>query len=166
VKDGRPVDPSDLSDPRNDPGDEPADAGTAGGRGTFAALMAPLGIVLGCAVYWVLMRTVGVEVEIWEGVNTFTEPRWFAAVALVPAVAGFVAGFVAGEHGKWYGMVPVAILHPVEYVRLATGANPDVHVLGFGLFIFFMLVMLELGLMAGWGAEILRHRLGGREVRA
>jgi len=54
----------------------------------------------------------------------------------------------------------------VEYVRLATGANPDVHVLGFGLFIFFMLVMLELGLMAGWGAEILRHRLGGREVRA
>jgi hypothetical protein len=146
--------------------DEPADAGPAGGRGAFSALAVPLGLVLGCVVYFVLARTVGVPVEVWEGVNTFTEPRWFASVALIPAVAGFVTGIVAGAHGKWYGMVPVAVLHPLDYFRLATGADPDVHVLGFGLFVFFMLVMLELGLMAGWGAEIMRHRISGRDVRA
>jgi hypothetical protein len=146
--------------------DEPADARAAGGPGAYRALLGPLGIVLGCAVYWILARTVAAPVEVWQGVNTFTEPRWFAGVALVPAVAGFVAGLVAGAHGKWYGMVPVAILHPVDYFRLATGSESEGHVLGFGLFVFFMLVMLELGLMAGWIAEILRHRIRGRDVRA
>jgi len=146
--------------------DEPADAGTAGGRGSLAALMVPLGVVLGCAAYFVLARTVGVPVEVWEGVNTFTEPRWFTAVAFIPLIAGLVTGIVVGEHGKWYGMLPVAILHPFDYYRLATSADPDVHVLGFGLFVFFMLVMLELGMMAGWGGEILRHRIRGRDVRA
>jgi hypothetical protein len=150
------------------PDAEPADAGTAGagGPGALAILMVPLGILLGCVAYWVLMGVVGVPVEVWEGVETFTQPRWFAAVAFVPAVAGLVTGVIAGDHGKWYGMLPVAIMHPVEYFRLASGANPDVHVLGFGLFVFFMLVMLELGLMAGWAGEIFRHRLKGREVRA
>lgn len=146
--------------------DEPADARPAGGPGAYAAYLGPLGIVLGCAAYWALARAVAVPVEVWEGVNTFAEPRWFAGVALVPAVAGFVTGIVAGEHGKWYGMVPVAILHPVDYVRLATGADPEVHVLGFGLFVFFMLVMLELGLVGGWGADILRHRIRRRDVGA
>jgi hypothetical protein len=149
--------------------DEPADARPVGApreKGALAFLMGPLGLVLGCVTYWALMQVVGMPVEVWEGVNTFTDPRWFTAVAFVPAAAGFVAGIVAGEHGKWYGMLPVAIVHPIEYFRLAESTNPDVHVLGFGLFVFFMLVMLELGLMAGWIAEIVRHRIRGREVRA
>jgi hypothetical protein len=38
--------------------------------------------------------------------------------------------------------------------------------LNFGIFIFLMMVMLELALMAGWIAEILRNRLAGKEVSA
>lgn len=156
--------PDDRPDARPDA--EPADAEAAGGRGALAALMVPLGIALGCAVYYALVRTVGAPVEVWKGVETFTDPRWFTAVTFIPAIAGLVTGLIVGDHGKWYGMLPVAILHPLDYFRLAGGANPEVHVLGFGLFVFYMLVMLELGMMAGWGAEILRHRIRGRDVRA
>ena len=143
---------------------EIVDAGT--GRGGLRRLLVPIGIVAGCAVYWALARAFGAPVEVWDGVFTFTNPRWVANVALTPAVAGFVTGFITGEHGKWYGMVPVTVVHTADYFALVGGQNPEVHVLGFPLFVFFMLVMLELGLMAGWGAEILRHRMGGRNVRA
>lgn len=141
-------------------------AGAARGPGVMARLAVPLGILLGCAAHWAVAQAIGVPIEVWEGVETFTEPRWFAGVALVPLVSGFVTGIVTGAHGKWYGMVPVAVVHPVEYYALVGGADPGVHVLGFGLFVFFMLVMLELAMMAGWGAEIIRHRMQGRDVRA
>lgn len=145
---------------------EVADAEAGARRGGPRGLMVPLGLVAGCAVYFALDRAFGVPVEVWDGVFTFTNPLWFANVAVTPAVAGFVAGIITGEHGKWFGMVPVAVIHTADYFALAGAADPDVHVLGFALFVFFMLVMLELGMMAGWGAEIIRHRMAGRNVRA
>lgn len=134
--------------------------------GLLKRLAVPIGLVLGCAVFFGLTRYFGVPVETWTGVDTFTRPPWMANVALVPLVSGFVAGFICGHHGKWYGMVPVALLHPLDYFHLAAHPGPDAEVLGTGLFVFFMIVMLELGLMAGWGGEILRGRLAGRNVRA
>jgi len=38
--------------------------------------------------------------------------------------------------------------------------------LSFGIFVFLMIVMLELALMAGWAGELLRNRLAGRAVSA
>jgi hypothetical protein len=137
-----------------------------GGPGLFTRLAVPIGLVLGCVVFYGLTRFFGVPVEIWTGVDTFTRGPWMANVALVPAVSGFVAGFICGRHGKWYGMVPVALVHPLDYFRLAAQPNPDAQVLGVGLFVFFMIVMLELGLMAGWGGEILRGRLTGKDAHA
>jgi len=137
-----------------------------GGRGLPPGVAVPLGLVLGCVVFVALTRLFGVPVEIWTGVDTFTRAPWMANVALVPAVSGFVAGFICGDHGKWYGMVPVALVHPLEYFRLLAHPGPDAEVLGTGLFVFFMIVMLELGLMAGWGGEILRNRLTGKGLGA
>jgi hypothetical protein len=125
-----------------------------------------LGIALGATVYYVLIKLLGVHIEIWRGVNTFTSARWFAATAIAPAVAGFVTGIVAGHNGKWYAMVPVALLHTADYMETVRMATGQVTVLGPGLFVFLMIVMLELALMAGWGAEVLRARMGGQDARA
>lgn len=136
----------------------------AGRRSRMARFAVPLGVALGCTAYFVIVRMTGVVIEQWEGINTFTNPAWFAAVAVAPVVSGFITGVVAGHNGKWLGMLPVALIHPADYAH-AAGTNPG-NVLGFGIFVFLMLVMLELALMAGWGAEILRNRMAGREVRA
>lgn len=142
------------------------DAELGRGPGLMARLAVPLGIAAGCVVYFALSRLIATPVEVWNGVETFTDPVWFAAVAVTPVVSGFVTGLICGHGGKWYGMIPVALLHSVEYFALARTSNPEVQVLGVGLFVFFMIVMLELALMAAWGAELLRDRLAGRDVRA
>jgi len=148
------------------PIDDATPEGPSEGRGLSAAVTVPLGLVLGCVVFFLLTRLFGVPVETWTGVDPFTRAPWMANVALVPAVSGFVAGFICGHHGKWYGMVPVALVHPVEYFRLVANPGPDAQVLGTGLFVFFMIVMLELGLMAGWGGELLRGRLTRKDAGA
>lgn len=148
-------------------GDAPVtDAAAPRARSPLARLAAPLGIAVGCTVYYGLSRLFAVPVEVWSGVSTFTDPVWFAQVAVAPAVAGFVTGLICGHNGKWLAMLPVAVIHTADYYALTATANPEVHVLGVGLFVFFMIVMLELALMAGWGAEILRDRIAGRNVRA
>lgn len=148
------------------PIDDATPVGPRDRRAFWGRLAAPLGVVVGCAVYVALSRFFAVPVEVWNGPETFTQPAWMANVALVPAVSGFVAGIIAGQHGKWYGMFPVTLVHTADYFTLSHRAAPDVHVLGPGLFVFFMLVMMELALMAGWGAEVLRNRLAGKDVRA
>ncbi len=137
-----------------------------GGWIRMPSSLALLGIAVGVTLYYFMARGVGVHVEIWEGVNTFTNFRWFAAVALVPAVSGFVTGIIAGHNGKWYGMVPVALMHPADYFATLDSAGAGVTVLSPGLFIFFMIIMLELGLMAGWVAEMVRARISGEDKRA
>ncbi len=124
----------------------------------------PLAVIAGCVVYFALTRLFGVTIEEWRGVETFTDPDWFAAVVVAPIVSGMVVGGICGHHGKWYGMLPVGLIHPVDYTM--TVVEGQVEVLHFGIFIFLLLVMLELALMAGWVAEVLRERLKGKEVRA
>ncbi|MBI5136317.1 MAG: hypothetical protein HZA24_03155 [Nitrospirae bacterium] len=128
--------------------------------------MALLGMALGGTVYYMLIKLLGVHVEVWQGVNTFTNPRWFAVTAVAPALSGFVTGIVAGHNGKWYAMAPVAVLHTSDYLETVRMATGQLTVLGPVLFVFFMIVMLELALMAGWGAELLRARMAGKDVRA
>jgi hypothetical protein len=145
---------------------EITDAAMGPGPGPLARLAVPLGIAVGCLVYFALSRVISTPVEVWNGADTFTDPMWFAAVAVTPAVSGFVTGLICGHNGKWFGMFPVTLIHSAEYYLLLKDPNPEAQVLGVGLFVFFMIVMLELALMAAWGAEILRQRLAGRDVRA
>ena len=125
-----------------------------------------LGIAVGATVYFLLSKALGVHVEVWQGINTFTNPKWFAAVAVVPALSGFVTGIIAGHHGKWYAMIPVLLLHSADYAKLYNTPGAEQVVLGYGLFIFFMIIMLELALMAGWGGELIRARKAGEDARA
>jgi hypothetical protein len=138
----------------------------SGGSRFLARFGVPLGILAGCAVFYVLARVFAVPVEVWDGPNTFTQPRWLAMVALVPAVAGLVTGFLCGHLGKWYAMIPVGVLHTADYYVLVSTPHPDTHVLGAGLFVFFMIVMVELALMGGWIGEMLRGQLARKDLRA
>jgi len=125
-----------------------------------------LGIIVGATVYYLLSKLVGVHVEVWQGIRTFNNPLWFIAVAVVPAFSGLITGIVAGHNGKWYAMVPVGLLHSLDYMALSQSAGAQTVVLGSGLFVFFMIVMLELALMAGWGGELIREKLSGENVTA
>ncbi|MFQ5508121.1 MAG: hypothetical protein ACE5FN_02155 [Leptospirillia bacterium] len=126
----------------------------------------PLGIAAGAVVYFVLSRLFGVHIEVWEGITTFNNLSWFGAVAVAPALSGFITGIICGHNGKWYALLPVTVLHTIEYIQLRQLPLMDVDVLGFGIFIFLMIVMMELALMGGWGAEILRLRMADKGVRA
>lgn len=130
------------------------------------SVQALLGILVGATVYYFLAKLVGVQVEVWQGIRTFNNPMWFIAVAVVPAISGLVTGIVAGHNGKWYAMVPVGLLHSIDYMALSQSAGAQTVVLGYGLFVFFMIVMLELALMAGWGGELIRERFSGENVAA
>ncbi len=137
-----------------------------GGGFRMPSIKSMVGLAVGTTLYYLMSRFLGVHVEVWMGINTFTDPRWFAAVAVVPALSGFVTGFISGRHGKWYGMLPVALLHPADYFTVLGSANSQLVVLSPGLFVFFMIIMLELGMMGGWTAEVIRARVGGEDKRA
>ncbi|MDH4228697.1 MAG: hypothetical protein OEW11_03000 [Nitrospirota bacterium] len=126
--------------------------------------MAGIGVAVGCTVYYLLSKAFGVTIEVFDGINTFTNPAWFAAVTVAPLASGFVTGVIARHNGKWLAMAPLLLLHPVDYFQ-AVASHRGV-MLSFGIFVFLMIVMLELALMAGWAGELLRNRLAGRAVSA
>jgi len=136
------------------------------GRRSNLRISIPLSICVGATVYFLVVQALGVTIEVWEGINTFTNLKWFAAATAAPALSGFVTGLISGHNGKWFGVVPVLLMHPSDYFQARALAGGDVMVLGFGLFVFFMLVMMELALMAGWGGELLRRRISGEQLRA
>ncbi|NDU85748.1 MAG: hypothetical protein G3H99_03945 [Ferrovum sp.] len=78
--------------------------------GTVAVMV---GIALNMVGDWVL----GVRIEVFRGIATFTLP-WIVDVFLVPFMVGLLVAKIFGKHAKWLACVPPIVVRFSSYLYL------------------------------------------------
>ncbi len=108
-------------------------------------------------------RLLGVSVELWWGVDTFSA-AWILDVFLVPFIAGIVVAVIFGLGGKWLCYFPPAIVRIISYVNFA-GPEPipqGAYLLSVQFWILIVILVVEAAAFGGAAGEILVKRTYGR----
>jgi hypothetical protein len=126
-----------------------------------------LAVLAGCAVVYVGDWLVGVDIELWWGLATFT-PMWMVAVFVVPLISGIVCAMIFGLGGKWLCYFPPLIVRTINYFAYFYGAKvpPDgAELLFFPYWIMFVILVVEAAAFGGVFGEIVVKKTYGRLPR-
>ena len=84
---------------------------------------AVLAVAAGMATNFLGDWILGVRLEIFQGMATFT-PRWMLDVFLVNFIVGLVVARFYGRHAKWLAIVPPFLVRCISYTYLYFIENP------------------------------------------
>lgn len=131
--------------------------------------MALVAIGVGAAIVYFGDRLLGVELELFRGVSTFT-PLWVLDLFFVPFVAGIVVAGIYGLGGKIVAhFAPLVVRIPSYYQldSLPVTALPDHAVLlPISYWLLVVVVSVEFAAFGGVVGEILVKKVYGRSPRA
>ncbi len=74
-------------------------------------------LLLGTAINFLGDRLLGVRIEIFAGISTFTFP-WALDVFLVPFISGLAVAKIFGKGSKWLACIPPLIVRSASYLYL------------------------------------------------
>lgn len=84
-------------------------------------------VVVGMALNYLGDKLLGVRIETFSGITTFTF-AWMLDVFLVPFVVGLVVAWIFGKHAKWLACLPPLFLRCIFYVYVSLYDNPHPYV--------------------------------------
>ena len=120
-------------------------------------------VLAGMAVNYLGDRMLGVSVELWWGIGTFS-PEWILDVFLVPFIAGIVVAVLFGLGGKWLCYLPPAIVRIISYINFA-GPEPipqGAYLLSIQFWVLIVILVVEAAAFGGAAGEIIVKRTYGR----
>ena len=120
-------------------------------------------VLAGMAVNILGDRLLGVSVELWLGIDTFS-PEWILDVFLVPFIAGIVVSMIFGLGGKWLCYLPPAIVRIISYINYA-GPEPipqGAYLLSIQFWVLIVILVVEAAAFGGAAGEIIVKRTYGR----
>lgn len=123
-----------------------------------------IAVVAGCLVVFVGDWLVGVDIELWWGLSTFSG-MWMVAVFVIPLISGLVCAMIFGLGGKWLCYFPPLIARAINYVAYVYGfkvAPEGAEVLWFPYWIMFVILVVEAAAFGGVFGEIIIKRTYGR----
>lgn len=126
-----------------------------------------IAILAGCAVVYIGDWLVGVDIELWWGLATFT-PLWMVAVFVVPLISGLVCAMIFGLGGKWLCYFPPLIVRTINYFAYVyefKAPPPGAELLFFPYWILFVILVVEAAAFGGVFGEIVVKRTYGRLPR-
>ncbi|GMQ99306.1 MAG: hypothetical protein BMS9Abin18_0123 [Zetaproteobacteria bacterium] len=117
----------------------------------WVRIIVALGI--GCAMIHFGGRLLGVRVELFWGLSTFSL-AWIANIFLVPFVTGWVIAWVYGMGGKMVAHFPPLIVHTISYFEtvysLGVPHGASLNPIGFwGLYVILTMEFCALGAFLG-----------------
>lgn len=124
-----------------------------------------ISLVVGAGITYFGINWLGVQLEIFYGVNTFS-PMWILAVFLVPFIAGIAVSVVYGLGGKILSyLAPLPILFYSYYVIDPSTLPEGVTVLP--IYFWFLLVILasEFSGLGGMVGEMVIKKTYGRRPK-
>lgn len=123
----------------------------------FVALLA------GCLVNYIGDSLLGVEIELWRGLDTFSM-LWMVNLFVVPLISGVVVAVIFGLGGKWLCYFPPLIVRSLEYINYLYFTEPPfgTDVLYFPFWILFVILAVEAAAFGGVFGEIIIKRTYGR----
>ncbi len=119
-------------------------------------------VLVGCALNHFGDRLLGVQIELFRGLQTFSF-AWIADVFVLPFVVGIVVAAIFGMGGKWLCYFPPLIVRLVSYAELAHAAVPTgASLLPLGWWGFFVILVMEAAAFGGIAGEIMVKGTYGR----
>ena len=125
----------------------------------FAALL------IGSAINFFGDRVLGVQIELFYGLQTFSF-AWMLDVFALPFIVGLATGAVFGMGGKWLCYFPPLFVRAISYYQLAHAAAlpPDSSLLVMGYWGFFVILAMEAAAFGGIAGEIIVKGTYGRSA--
>lgn len=128
-----------------------------------------LAVLAGMALIYLGDQALGVNIEIYRGIATFTLP-WVIDVFLVPFVAGVVVSLIYGRHGKWLACLPPLFVRGISFIQLTFFNDSSEYVdLFFKVPLAYwgpcLILVVEVGNFGGIIGEIMKgvYRLPGKK---
>lgn len=132
----------------------------------MAVMMGVVAIAAGCVINYAGDRLLGVRLELFWGVSTFS-PMWVADLFVVPFIAGLAVSAIYGLGGKlWCYFVPI-IVRGVSYIQMDNyvGLPEGVTLLPFWYWILVLIVAIEAAAFGGVFGEIMIKKIYGRRPK-
>ncbi len=118
-------------------------------------------LLIGCAINYFGDRLLGVKIELWYGLETFSF-AWMLDRFALPFVVGLATGAVFGMGGKWLCYFPPLIVRVVSYYSLSQHHDPALLVMGY--WGFFVILTMEAAAFGGILGEIVIKGTYGRSA--
>lgn len=83
-----------------------------------------IAVLVGMALNYLGDKALGVNIEIFTGISTFTF-TWMIDIFLVPFVVGLAVSWIFGLGGKWLACLPPLFVRCISFVYLTYFENPS-----------------------------------------
>jgi hypothetical protein len=122
-------------------------------------------LVIGCALNFIGDRLLGVNIELFLGLDTFSF-TWIVDMFVLPFFVGLAVAIIFGMGGKWLCYFPPLIVRAVSYYLLAHAASlpPDSSLIPMGWWGFFVILTMEAAAFGGIMGEIMIKGTYGRSA--
>ena len=122
-------------------------------------------LLVGCALNFFGDRLLGVNIELFYGLDTFSF-AWIVDMFVLPFFVGLVVAMIFGMGGKWLCYFPPLIVRAANYYLLAHAASfpPDSSLLIMGYWGFFVILCMEAAAFGGIMGEIMIKGTYGRSA--
>jgi hypothetical protein len=129
-------------------------------------LRGALALLAGCAVIYAGDRLLGIDLELFWGLETFN-PIWFLDLFVIPLISGTVVGMIFGLGGKWLCYFPPLIVRLLSYYNFMylTSIPDGASLMPMGWWGFFVILAVESAAFGGVAGEILVKKTYGRMPR-
>lgn len=123
-------------------------------------------LLIGCALNYFGDRLLGVSMELFYGLETFSF-AWILDVFAVPFGVGLAVAAIFGMGGKWLCYFPPLIVRLLSYYALAHSVQPlppDSSLIPMGWWGFFVILAMEAAAFGGIMGEIMIKGTYGRSA--
>jgi len=84
-----------------------------------------IAVLVGMALNFLGDKALGVNIEIFTGISTFTF-AWMIDIFLVPFVVGLAVSWIFGLGGKWLACLPPLFVRCINFVYMTNFENPSI----------------------------------------
>ena len=121
--------------------------------------------VVGVAVILIGDNILGVQLEIFQGMSTYSV-FWILDLIVVPIIAGFIVSLIYGLGGKILAHLPAVIAKSYVYFTLTPDMIPQgAEIIPVGFWILICIVVVEACAVGGLIGEIVIKRTYGRRPK-
>lgn len=123
-------------------------------------------LLMGCAANYLGDRILGVRLELFYGLQTFSF-AWILDVFAIPFIVGLLVAAIFGMGGKWLCYFPPLIVRIISYAIIAKAVIPIpkyASLIPMGWWGFFVILTMEAAAFGGIAGEIIIKGTYGRSA--
>jgi hypothetical protein len=122
-------------------------------------------LLIGCALNHFGDRLLGVQIELFRGLDTFSF-MWILDMFALPFVVGLVVAVIFGMGGKWLCYFPPLMVRSLNYYVISHSgiSSPDASLMPLGWWGFFVILVMEAAAFGGIIGEVAMKGTYGRSA--